>query len=189
MNKSGNRLLLMAALLLTVNCGDISGTSEKDSAATDVGDTEDVCKFDLAKAEVQRLDCYGSRLQYGWPHLLKNREELISYIELTGHYDEHTEREITNRTNFKEYIYFAASGSMGSIRSTNCKIIAVTKDTVTINYTETHDPVCDNRYCPDRAPSPPFTCVFFIPFTKKAINFTKTIEHIKCGNPNCSGNK
>jgi hypothetical protein len=114
--------------------------------------------------------------------LIKNIEELTSYMEVSGCGDGsniaclETAREIAGGADFKKYTYFVDGGK--APRRTDWKIISETESIVTINYIEWQLPEC-NPPIGWYIMAPSFE-VYFIPFTEKQIEFTETVDYYKC---------
>jgi hypothetical protein len=142
-----------------------------------------ITDINLMEANVELLHKSFRTSQYNDEiRLLKSFEELTSYMEINGCGGEkdiaclETMREIVNRTDFKKYTYFADGGR--TLPRTDWKIISETESAVTINYIAWRPPKCDPPR--DIAMKAPSFSVYFIPFTEKQLNFTETVEYMRC---------
>jgi hypothetical protein len=140
----------------------------------------------ISKAEVELFHSQHRTSGNSEIRLLKNIEELTSYMEVSGCGDGsniaclETAREIASGADFNKYTYFVDGGT--TIRRTDWTIVSETERAVTVNYIGWRLPTCDPPV--GWAPTAPWFSVYFIPFTEKQIEFTETIDYYKCPETN-----
>jgi len=160
-------LWLSVTALTAISCG-VSDVDTKDKM-TEKSQTVDECKIDT-------LCAYPLYSGKAGQYVFSDSAQLFSFLNATGFNMEvgGIENKLRYQPDFRKWIYFANVGgfykSMGGI--------LCGEDTIFITIRSFRMPTCEEQGGPPCAVTAPpeFVYVYFIPFTRKVIEFVNVIE-------------